>query len=1018
MADEGDEPGFHVGVLGTLSLHDPAGEPIVLTSTQRRLFAALLAARRNGAGTLELEDVLWDGAPPRTARQSLHNHVHRLRSRLAGARVLLEGDRYRLDPPPVSDAEVFEQLVARARRSLSAGSASEAVVQARRALGLWRGEPYSDLPHGFGVAELRSRLGRLRDEAENLLARALLASGDTATAVGLLEDLTSRRPEDEQLWELLIDALHRSGRRSEGLAAFRQARRELVDTLGVEPGRRLQELHRLLLHGAASAPELLPDLGPIGREPLLHDLIDRLGCGQKVLLCGEAGIGKSTLLRGVGERWASESIYVDCGSSPFAALEPIATLIERMAPRLRRLGLPMKLDEIVQRIPTGTFGGSPGTLVRRTCDVLVAGLAADPGTLLVLDNADGCGPTTRAILGEVLTRWDGPVLAAAQASEEGPGWENDHVVALAGLDIAGAMEVAERLLEAEVGEDFGRWLHDLTGGHPMLIVATLTDLIARGALNLREANPEPPSRTPVPVHVRDVLRERLRGLGRRTEQAVQLLAVLGEPIPSASLDGQLDALAPAVSEGLLVQRDGRIAFAHDLLRRVAYEDIPAGRRTELHHEAAQLDLAPASRAAHLLRAAALDPAAALAAAVAVARRALAEQAYGEGAEWLSRALAVGEGQLTPLERLRLEVDLADAHRLAGMEGHAEELLRAAEATLPTDDVDLRRRAVLAAVQLGGGVEVGPTQQRTAALAEHVLKSEGDPAWWARIAAASSIVHSMAGTPELCHSLFLEAWDRAPEDDEVLAGVLPYAYMALGHPDDLDRRALAAQRLTAAAERTNDPVAAFEAGHLTFSVALMRDDVPAAKVAHQAMTALSDRVADAGRRWSLAYQEAALSALDGRLDEAEEQAGRALAIGQGIAPRRAFAAYAGQVFELRRLQGRLAEVAPIVLHLVAEQPEVPGWAAAGALATAESDPARSRELFDVAAADDMAAVPRDFSWLAAAMSLGRAAVVLGDARRADLMHRILRPYSALACWQGTCSWGRVDEVLADLERVAG
>lgn len=271
--------------------------------------------------------------------------------------------------------------------------------------------------------------------------------------------------------------------------------------------------------------------------------------------------------------------------------------------------------------------------------------------------------------------------------------------------------------------------------------------------------------------------------------------------------------------------------------------------------------------------------------------AIAAQAYEEAAGWYERALETGTAHLSEAAQLRLRVEAADARRLAGLDGHAEDLLRAAEETLVAGDDELRRRTVLAALQLGGGVEPGPAQRRAAALAERVLAAETDTAWWARIAAAASLVHSISGTAATCRDLFLTAWRRAP-DDEVLAGVLPYAYMALAHPDDLRDRERAAARLTEAARRLEDPVAAFEAAHLTFSVALQRADGAAARRAHRAMLGLTDRVGDAGRRWSLAYAEAALASLDGRLEEAEALAGVALEIGSGVAPQRAMGAYAG------------------------------------------------------------------------------------------------------------------------------
>ena len=42
-------------------------------------------------------------------------------------------------------------------------------------------------------------------------------------------------------------ALYRSGRQAEALAAYREARRVLVDELGIEPGRSLRELEQAIL---------------------------------------------------------------------------------------------------------------------------------------------------------------------------------------------------------------------------------------------------------------------------------------------------------------------------------------------------------------------------------------------------------------------------------------------------------------------------------------------------------------------------------------------------------------------------------------------------------------------------------------------------------------------------------------------------------------------------------------------------------------------------------------------------
>jgi DNA-binding SARP family transcriptional activator len=64
---------------------------------------------------------------------------------------------------------------------------------------------------------------------------------------GELEALVAEYPLREGLYALLMLALYRSGRQAEALQTHKAARRTLVDELGIEPGRALQDLHRAVL---------------------------------------------------------------------------------------------------------------------------------------------------------------------------------------------------------------------------------------------------------------------------------------------------------------------------------------------------------------------------------------------------------------------------------------------------------------------------------------------------------------------------------------------------------------------------------------------------------------------------------------------------------------------------------------------------------------------------------------------------------------------------------------------------
>jgi DNA-binding SARP family transcriptional activator len=74
-----------------------------------------------------------------------------------------------------------------------------------------------------------------------------LALGRPDDVLPELRELLAAYPLQEPLWEHLVQALHRAGRRGDALEAYGQARAVLRDELGLDPGARLRELHRSVL---------------------------------------------------------------------------------------------------------------------------------------------------------------------------------------------------------------------------------------------------------------------------------------------------------------------------------------------------------------------------------------------------------------------------------------------------------------------------------------------------------------------------------------------------------------------------------------------------------------------------------------------------------------------------------------------------------------------------------------------------------------------------------------------------
>jgi WD40 repeat protein len=182
----------------------------------------------------------------------------------------------------------------------------------REALGLWRGPPLSDLAHEpFAAGEIR-RLEERRLAATELAVEGDLAAGRHREVVGEIEALVAEHPLRERVHAQRMLALYRCGRQAEALEAFRDARRLLVEQIGVEPGAELRDLHESILRQDASLarepraalPRELDAVAAqamLGRDaelPWLRERWERAraGSGELVAVTGEPGIGKTRLV--------------------------------------------------------------------------------------------------------------------------------------------------------------------------------------------------------------------------------------------------------------------------------------------------------------------------------------------------------------------------------------------------------------------------------------------------------------------------------------------------------------------------------------------------------------------------------------------------------------------------------------------------------------------------------------------------------------------------------------------------
>ncbi|MDJ0386146.1 AfsR/SARP family transcriptional regulator [Streptomyces sp. G-G2] len=231
-------------LLGPVEAHDPRTGARTAPSgaKQRALLGALAVHRGRDLCADRLIDELWGDAPPAAATGALQAHIGRLRRSLHaldGRDHIATGPAgYRLrGAARGTDAGAFELLSAEGRACLPTDPARAAELL-RRSLDRWRGAPLEGAAGGRLCAAEADRLGELRLATQEALYEACLAMphADHHALARELERLTADHPTQERLYDLLMVALYRGGRRSEALGVYERARRRLRTELGVEPG--------------------------------------------------------------------------------------------------------------------------------------------------------------------------------------------------------------------------------------------------------------------------------------------------------------------------------------------------------------------------------------------------------------------------------------------------------------------------------------------------------------------------------------------------------------------------------------------------------------------------------------------------------------------------------------------------------------------------------------------------------------------------------------------------------------
>jgi predicted ATPase/DNA-binding SARP family transcriptional activator len=308
-------------ILGPLEVLEGGRRLSLGGHKQRALLAVLVMNANEVVSSDRLIEALWDDEPPDRARKALQVLVSQLRKAIGKERLETRAPGYRLGlDPDELDLERFQRLMTEGRPE--------------EALDLWRGHPLAEFAfERFAQAEI-ARLEELRVACLEERIDTDLAQGRHSDVVGELEALAHEHPLRERLRAQLMLALYRCGRQADALEAYREARRLLVEELGIEPSPQLQELQRAILSQAAwllalpakervlgITPSLPAAANPlIGRRRELRAVSDQFLAGARlVTVTGAGGSGKTRLALEV-----ATSLRADFGQQAyFVPLAPV-----------------------------------------------------------------------------------------------------------------------------------------------------------------------------------------------------------------------------------------------------------------------------------------------------------------------------------------------------------------------------------------------------------------------------------------------------------------------------------------------------------------------------------------------------------------------------------------------------------------------------------------------------------------------------------------------------------------------
>jgi predicted ATPase len=526
-------------------------------------------------------------------------------------------------------------------------------------------------------------------------------------------------------------------------------------------------------------------------------------------------------------------------------------------------------------------------------------------------------------------------------------------------------------------------------------------------------------RVRIPDGVREVIGRRLNRLSEQCIQTLTIAAAMGREFRLEELACLVDDLPQEDVLAILEEAEqvriieglpgalGHYQFSHALIRETLYDELTAARQMRLHAQIARAleayyraYLAPhvARLAHHYSAAGQMDEAGkAIDYAMQAGARAMAMLAYEEAVRYYEMALQLVERR-EPGDRAcrcQLLIALGEAQTKAGEVSQAVEILRqAAESARQLGAPESLAHAAMGFEEatwrpgLPGGAAVHLLEMALEALGEQ------DSVLRARVLSSLARALVFAGTQERGMGVgraAIEMARRIGDTSALLVALKAVLHTAVG-PELLHERLAYATEMLHIAQQTQEIEKAIQGYFWRIICLLEIGDIPTVDAEVEALTQLAEGLKQPFYQYLALTLRIVRLLLEGKWQAAEQIAYQSLTLGRRLQGQDPAGTFGIQMFTIRREQGRLREIEPVLRSFVQRHSLASAWRPGLALLYSELGLQEARDVFESLAADNFASIPRDALWVSCIAYLAEVCAFLRDALRAATLYQLLLPYA--------------------------